>query len=116
VEETSPVRLQGESRKLIVGRSVWSVPIQQIDPSAVLRERHVHVLRRIVGIHLRDYRNGQQVPLGQGTFPLAQSSATLKQLDWRGWLLNEEEREDGTKAGLKFIEPAFKAMQAAFSG
>jgi inosose dehydratase len=71
---------------------------------------------RIVGIHLRDYRNGQQVPLGQGTFPLAQSSATLKQLDWRGWLLNEEEREDGTKAGLKFIEPAFKAMQAAFSG
>ena len=70
---------------------------------------------RIVGIHLRDYRNGQQVPLGQGTFPLALVSGVLKQLAWTGWVLNEEEREDGTKAGLKFMEPAFKAMQAAFS-
>lgn len=81
-----------------------------IDVPAFLREHH----RRIVGIHLRDFRDGKQVPLGQGTFPLAEAAAALKQVNWQGWALNEEEREDGTKAGLKFIEPAFQAMQRAF--
>jgi inosose dehydratase len=81
------------------------------DLPAFLREHS----RRIVGLHLRDYKNGQLVPLGEGTFPLAEVAAALKQLKWKGWVLNEEEREDGTKGGLKFIEPAFKASQGAFS-
>jgi inosose dehydratase len=38
----------------------------------------------------------------------------LKQLDWKGWVLNEEEREDGSKLGLRVIEPAFQALQKAF--
>jgi sugar phosphate isomerase/epimerase len=70
--------------------------------------------KRIVGLHLRDYKDGKQVPLGQGSFPLAQVAATLKQLQWKGWVLNEEEREDGTKGGLAVIEPAFKALREAF--
>jgi inosose dehydratase len=71
--------------------------------------------QRIVGIHLRDAKDGHPVPLGEGTFPLAEVAATLKELRWQGWVINEEEREDGTKAGLRFIEPAFKAMQGAFT-
>jgi sugar phosphate isomerase/epimerase len=70
--------------------------------------------RRIVGLHLRDYKDGKLVPLGEGTFPLVEVAATLKELHWKGWVLNEEEREDGTKDGLKFIEPAFKALHGAF--
>jgi inosose dehydratase len=70
--------------------------------------------RRIVALHLRDYSNGKQVPLGKGTFPLAEVAATLKRLDWKGWVLNEEEREDGSKQGLDVIEPAFEALQKAF--
>jgi sugar phosphate isomerase/epimerase len=70
--------------------------------------------KRIVGLHLRDYKDGKQVPLGQGSFPLAEVAATLKQLQWKGWVLNEEEREDGTKGGLSVIEPAFKALRGAF--
>jgi len=74
--------------------------------------------KRIVGLHLRDYAgdkgDGKQVPLGQGSFPLAQVAATLKRLQWKGWALNEEEREDGTKGGLSVIEPAFKALREAF--
>jgi inosose dehydratase len=70
--------------------------------------------KRLVGLHLRDYKEGKQVPLGQGTFPLAEVAATLKQLQWKGWVLNEEEREDGTKGGLSVIDPAFKALRGAF--
>ncbi len=71
--------------------------------------------KRLVGLHLRDYKDGKQVPLGQGSFPLAEVAATLKQLEWKGWVLNEEEREDGTKGGLSVIDPAFKALRGAFS-
>jgi inosose dehydratase len=70
---------------------------------------------RIVALHFRDYRDGHLVSLGQGTFPLAQVAATLEQLHWSGWAINEEEREDSTKGGRNFIEPAYQAMRGAFS-
>src|ERR1700722_8833181 len=54
------------------------------DVPAFLRQHH----DRIVALHLRDYSNGQQVPLGSGTFPLAEVTATLKSLKWKGWVLN----------------------------
>lgn len=82
-----------------------------IDVPAFVRKH----ARRIAGIHLRDFRDGNQVYLGQGTFPLQATAASLKQVHWRGWVLNEEERLDGTKAGLKFIKPAFDAARRAFS-
>jgi inosose dehydratase len=71
--------------------------------------------RRLVGLHLRDYRDGKQVPLGQGSFPLAEVATTLRKLQWKGWVLNEEEREDGTKGGLSVIQPAFNALRGAFA-
>ncbi len=70
--------------------------------------------QRIVALHLRDYHDGKQVPLGAGSFPLAEVAATLKQLEWKGWVLNEEEREDGAKLGLTVMEPSFAALQKAF--
>jgi inosose dehydratase len=69
---------------------------------------------RIVALHLRDYKDGKQIPLGQGTVPLTEIVLSLRKLNWTGWAINEEEREDGTKAGLAFIEPAYGAMRAAF--
>jgi inosose dehydratase len=80
------------------------------DVPAFIRKQH----ERIIALHLRDYRDGKQVPLGEGTFPLADVAATLKQLNWKGWVLNEEEREDGSKHGLSVIEPAFQALEKAF--
>jgi inosose dehydratase len=80
------------------------------DVPAFLRKHY----GRIVALHLRDYHNGKQVPLGAGSFPLAEVAATLKHLEWKGWVLNEEEREDGTKLGLTVMEPAFEALQKAF--
>jgi inosose dehydratase len=80
------------------------------DVPVFIRRHH----ERIIALHLRDFRDGQQVPLGEGTFPLGEVAATLKQLDWKGWVLNEEEREDGSKQGLTVIEPAFRALQKAF--
>jgi inosose dehydratase len=70
---------------------------------------------RMCALHFRDYRDGHLVPLGQGTFPLSEVAATLKQLQWSGWAINEEEREDSTKGGHSFIEPAYQAMRGAFS-
>jgi inosose dehydratase len=81
------------------------------DIPAFLRKHH----ERIVGLHLRDYRDGQLVPLGQGTFPLAEVAATLKSVHWRGWALNEEDRDGESKLGLKVIEPAFEALRGAFA-
>jgi inosose dehydratase len=71
--------------------------------------------RRIVGFHLRDFRDGRLVTLGTGTFPLAQVAATIKQTGWKGWVENEEERDDHSQNGLKVIEPAYKAMMEAFT-
>ena len=70
---------------------------------------------RIIGVHLRDFKNDAYVTLGEGGFPLAQVAATLKQIRWKGWVENEEERADHSQAGLKVIEPAHKAMMEAFS-
>ena len=71
--------------------------------------------QRIAGLHFRDYKDGHLVPLGQGTFPLLQVAHTLEQLHWSGWAINEEEREDSTKGGRNFIEPAYRSMRGAFA-
>jgi inosose dehydratase len=70
--------------------------------------------QRLTAIHFRDYRDQVQVPLGQGTLPLAEIAAALKEENWTGWAMNEEEREDGSKQGLGVIGPAFKALEGAF--
>lgn len=70
---------------------------------------------RIVGLHLRDYKDGHQVRLGEGTFPLAQLAAAVRQAQWKGWVMNEEERLDGTKHGSEYMAPAYRAMLGAFS-
>jgi inosose dehydratase len=70
---------------------------------------------RIAGFHLRDYRNGKLVTLGTGSFPLAEVAATIRQIGWKGWVENEEEREDQSKNGAEVIAPAFKAMTEAFN-
>lgn len=70
---------------------------------------------RIIGFHLRDYKNGAYVELGTGTFPLRAVADTIKQIGWKGWVENEEERADHSQAGLKVIAPAFKVMKEAFT-
>lgn len=57
------------------------------------------------------YRGGADVP----AFPLAKVAATEKQIHWKGWIENEEEREDLSKTGAQVIAPAYKAMKEAFS-
>lgn len=71
--------------------------------------------RRIIGFHLRDFKNGDYVELGTGTFPLREVAATIRQIGWKGWVENEEERADHSQGGLKVIVPAYKAMKEAFS-
>jgi inosose dehydratase len=70
---------------------------------------------RIAALHLRDYRDGKQVPLGEGTFPLRDVAGALEELHWKGWAINEEERENGAKGGATVIEPAYRALYGAFS-
>jgi inosose dehydratase len=82
-----------------------------IDLPDFVRRHH----QRLTAIHFRDYRDHVQVPLGQGTLPLAEIALVLKQANWSGWAMNEEEREDGSKQGLAVIRPAFQALKGAFS-
>ena len=71
--------------------------------------------KRIVGFHLRDFKNGDYVELGTGSFPLHEVATTIIQIGWKGWVENEEERADHSQGGLKVIAPAYKAMKEAFS-
>ncbi len=81
------------------------------DVPAFLDEAHP----RITGLHLRDYRNGKQVPLGSGDFPLPEVAATLKRIGWQGWVLAEEEREDGSKPAEQAVGPAMAALRKYFA-
>ena len=71
--------------------------------------------KRIIGFHLRDFKNGKLTTLGTGTFPLKQVAETIEQIGWKGWVENEEEREDLSKNGTEVVAPAFKAMEEAFT-
>ncbi len=81
------------------------------DVIAFLRKHH----QRIAALHLRDYRDHQQVVLGTGTLPLAEIARTLQTLHWTGWVECEEERLDGVKHGDEYLRPAFAALKGAFS-
>jgi inosose dehydratase len=81
------------------------------DVVAFIRKHH----DRIVGLHLRDYKDHKQVVLGSGTLPLHDIAHTLEQLHWRGWVECEEERLDGVKHGDEYLSPAFSALKEAFS-
>jgi sugar phosphate isomerase/epimerase len=70
---------------------------------------------RIVGIHLRDYKNGEQVPLGAGAFPLRELAAAIQRVNWHGWILCEEERLTG-KPGDAAMRPARDALFRVFRG
>jgi inosose dehydratase len=70
---------------------------------------------RIIGFHVRDYKNGAYVELGTGDFPLREVARTIAEIGWKGWVENEEERADHSQGGAKVIGPAFKAMKEAFT-
>lgn len=70
---------------------------------------------RIDGIHFRDFQGDQQVPFGQGTFPIQAVAATLKKARWKGWALAEEERTDGTKPARSAALPAFQTLSRSFT-
>ena len=79
------------------------------DVPSFIRRHHP----RITGMHLRDYKNGRQVPLGSGDFPLAQVAEAIRETGWSGWLLNEEERLT-SKPGDAAVKPARDALFRAF--
>jgi inosose dehydratase len=70
--------------------------------------------KRIVGMHLRDFKNGEQVPLGQGGFPIRDLAAAIKKAKWSGWAINEEERLSGEKPGEKAVAPARQTLKQVF--
>ncbi len=70
--------------------------------------------KRIIGLHLRDFKNGEQVPLGQGEFPIRELAAAIKKANWQGWTINEEERLSGEKPGEKAVAPARQTLKQVF--
>jgi inosose dehydratase len=45
---------------------------------------------RIVGCHLKTYRELVQVPLGEGDWDFVDLAAAIKSVNWVGWLITEE--------------------------
>jgi len=68
---------------------------------------------RLIGIHLRDFKNGEQVPLGAGEFPLQAVVDAVNQGVWPGWVINEEERLT-SKPGDAAVKPAHDGLFRAF--
>jgi inosose dehydratase len=69
---------------------------------------------RIDGIHLRDARQGNEVPLGQGDYDWRPLAAAVVSAKWDGWVLAEEERLSGEKPGEAAIRPAREAIRRVF--
>jgi inosose dehydratase len=70
--------------------------------------------RRIDGMHLRDSRSGQEVPLGQGDYDWRPLAAAIRAANWSGWLLAEEERLSGEKPGETAARPARETIRRIF--
>jgi sugar phosphate isomerase/epimerase len=70
--------------------------------------------KRMAGLHLRDFKNGEQTPLGAGDFPLQALAEAIWKARWNGWLLNEEERLSGAKPGESAVGPARAALRQVF--
>lgn len=70
--------------------------------------------KRIIGLHLRDFKNGEQVPLGQGDFPIRELAAMIRKVNWVGWTINEEERLSGEKPGERAVAPARQTLKQIF--
>jgi sugar phosphate isomerase/epimerase len=80
------------------------------DVVAFFREFHA----RIDGLHLRDFRDRSQVPLGQGEFDLKPLAAAIRTVKWTGWIVNEEERLNDVKPGNEAVGPARKHVRKVF--
>lgn len=69
---------------------------------------------RIDGIHLRDFKGNDQVPLGEGVNDLKPLAAAIAAKGWSGWLINEEERLNDGRPGDAAVEPARKHVRRIF--
>jgi inosose dehydratase len=69
---------------------------------------------RIGGLHLRDFRGEQQVPLGHGEVDWKPLAAAVGKAGWGGWILAEEERADGSKPGESAVAPARETLRTLF--
>jgi sugar phosphate isomerase/epimerase len=56
------------------------------DPAAFLKKHP----DRIVGCHLKTYKELVQMPLGQGDWDFRDLAAAIKEARWAGWLITEE--------------------------
>lgn len=81
-----------------------------LDVPAFFRRHH----RRLVGVHLRDFNGDEQVPLGQGQFPIAEMGQAIAEVKWKGWVINEEERLSGAKPGETAVGPARQTLRRVF--
>ena len=81
-----------------------------LDVPAFFRRHH----RRLVGVHLRDFNGDEQVPLGQGQFPIAEMGRAIAAVKWKGWVINEEERLSGAKPGETAVGPARQTLRRIF--
>ena len=71
--------------------------------------------KRIDGFHLRDFnKEDKQVPLGKGEFQYEPLAIAIKKAKWTGWVIAEEERENGDKPGESAAKPAREQIRKLF--
>lgn len=80
------------------------------DPAAFMRK----FSNRILGCHLKTYKELVQVPLGQGDWDFVDLAAAIKDTRWSGWLITEE--GGGPKSGnADALKPDREYIRKVFS-
>jgi hypothetical protein len=70
---------------------------------------------RVLGLHVRDYRNDVSVPRGQGEFRRRDPAKAIGDAGWHGWLIDEEERPNlPNKPGKAATGPSRRTIRGIF--
>jgi sugar phosphate isomerase/epimerase len=80
------------------------------DALAFFRQHH----GRITALHLRDFREEEQVPVGRRTLDLLAWKKAIEECSWTGWALVEEERPNDGRPGDTAVAPASQALRRTF--
>jgi sugar phosphate isomerase/epimerase len=70
--------------------------------------------KRIIALHLRDFANDEQVPLGNGMLDRSAWKEAIEECGWSGWAVAEEERPNDGRPGDAAVAPASRALRRAF--
>ncbi len=105
-EEVNAVMQRTDPRNVSMLMDAAYVHAANLNVAGFFRRYH----RRVAGMHLRDYRDGKEVDLGQGDLDLKGIAAAMRETGWTGWAILEVNKRAGVSS-RELVETNRKAMR-----